>query len=147
VGAEAAPSASFDAALAPQSHDHHPTPTAPPAGDDALIGIAPLLDQPNCRKRGAHAALGAIAVADGRAWVLRAQDIKGNGGLYLGASKAAKAAKPVPRNAAGTPGAMLDERQAVHALAFAECRGGSTWLAAGNAAGFVRLMRVSGRLR
>jgi hypothetical protein len=52
--------------------------------DGGLLGLMPLepaTGEPRHRK--SHAALSGMAVAEDQLWLLRAQEIPGNGGLYF----------------------------------------------------------------
>lgn len=52
--------------------------------DGGLVGLMPL-EPPDgeARHRKSHAALSAMAVAEGQLWMLGPRDIPGNGGLYV----------------------------------------------------------------
>jgi len=121
-----------------------PTQAAAYVGDDGLIALTHMHIHANNKKRMPHAALGAIAVEGGEAWILRAQDIPGNGGLFPGGPHMRpEQLQAVSGAGAGAALALLDPRQALYMARFSGRYQEGAWLAVGGGAGLVRLMRVS----
>lgn len=119
---------------------YHPTQRAAAyCGDSGILGLVPV-EPPLVNRRHAKpaAALSAIAVDAGDAWVLTADMLPGNAGLYPGGANHRDA--PLPPGGRGT---LADPKQALHAAAFSpNCCGGAAALAAGGAVGLVRVHRV-----
>jgi hypothetical protein len=80
-----------------------------------------------------HAALGAIIVDQGEIWLLRPDQIDGNGGLQLGG----RASRP-PR----LVGQLSHMLQVLFSVRFSRNLWGWALLASGGAAGMVRIQRV-----
>jgi hypothetical protein len=106
-----------------------------------VLGLVPV-EPPlvNRRHQKPAAALSAVAIDGEHAWLLTPAELPHNAGLYPGGTAVREEAR---RRDEGRPGVLHDPRQALFAAAFSPngC-GGAVMLAAGGAAGLVRLHRL-----
>lgn len=114
-------------------------------GESGVLGLAQLDPLVNIRQRRPHVALSGIAVDGNEAWVLRAEDIPGNGGLYNGSAGGTSRRGGGGGSESGGAGAcpLIDPRQTLYCVRFSpNVTSGARWVAAGGAAGLMRLHRV-----
>ena len=104
------------------------------AGDTGIIGAftTDCMTSDGRVKLG-HAALGAVVVAGEEMWLLRPDQIEGNGGIQLG-GRATRPTRPV--------GQLSDPLQVLYSVRFSRNLWGWSLLASGGAAGLVRVQRV-----
>jgi hypothetical protein len=120
----------------------HPTQrVAAYCGDAGILGLIPVEPPLVSRRHQKPAvALSALAVGDGEAWFLTAAQLTGNVGLHNGGSSHRRGAEEEP---AARRGVLFDPRQILYCTAFSHnVVGGACYLAAGSAAGLVRVHRV-----
>ncbi len=115
------------------------------AGEDGVVGAFPVEYAWDHRRRRAHAPLGALRARAGGALELQtgaaAAAGRGAGGLRNGGLYDDRVVERLPQLAA-SGGELPAAAQALHRLAWAAAARGGAWLAAGGAAGVVRLQWV-----
>ncbi|GBF89613.1 hypothetical protein Rsub_02331 [Raphidocelis subcapitata] len=114
-------------------------------GDSGVLGLVPIEPPVSSRRhQKPAAAVSAVAVDGGDAWLLDYRQLSTtNAGLYEGGAHHRPAAPAAEAAEAARRGTLLDPRQALFAAAFSpNAVGGAAFLAAGGAAGLVRVHRL-----